>query len=189
MCSISLAFSAVSTIVGFLGQRQEGKNQQAYNDYNAAISRNNAIIAENNRVFALGLANDARDRGAADAATFSAKVRRLKGQQIAVLAANGVLVEVGSALDITQETTTIGQLDALTIRSNAEREALGFDQQASNFGAQAGQFEAGANLQTLAGQNAVSTANTRALSGLLSGAGSVASKWYNFNSSGQNWLS
>ena len=186
MCSpaITIGLQAVGAVVGFLGRRQEGANQQQFNNYQAAISRNNAIIAENNRINALNLAEDARKRGGADAATFSAKVRRLQGQQKAVLAANGVLVEAGSALDITQETTNIGQLDALTIRSNAEREALGFEQQASNFGAQAAQSEAGANLQILAGQNAASAANGRALSSLLTGAGSVASKWYNFNSSG-----
>jgi hypothetical protein len=119
-----------------------------------------------------------------EAETFSGKVRQLGGQQKAVLAANGVLVESGTALDITAETAEVGQLDALTIRANAEREALGFEQQSVNFQAQAGQSTAQANLSTLAGANAASAGTGRAFSSLLTGAGSVASKWYNFNKAG-----
>jgi hypothetical protein len=176
--------SVISGVVGMIGQVQQGQQQKAQFDYQAQIQQNNAIIANNNAITAQRFAEDARKRGAMEAETFSGKVRQLGGQQKAVLAANGVLVESGTALDITAETAEVGQLDALTIRANAEREALGFEQQSVNFQAQAGQSTAQANLSTLAGANAASAGTGRAFSSLLTGAGSVASKWYNFNKAG-----
>jgi hypothetical protein len=186
MCSpaISIGLQVVGAVTSFLGARQEGQQQQNQANYQAAIARNNAQIAQNNKITALRLAEDARKRGEAEAQTFSERVRRLQGTQRATLAANGVLVDSGSALDITQETAETGQLDALTIRSNAEREALGFQNQAVNFEAQSINQQAQANLNVMAGNNAVASANRRGLSSLLTGAGSVASKWNTFNQAG-----
>lgn len=191
MCSpaIAMGMKVVGAVVGMVGQIREGQNQQNAANYQAAISRNNAIIASNNAIHARQLADDARDRGETEVLSFSERVRRLGGQQRAVLAANGVLVDTGSALDITSETAETGQLDALTIRANAEREALGFEQQANNFEAASGNQIAQANLQTMAGASAASAGNARGLSSLLTGAGSVASKWYQFNAAGVNVLS
>ena len=42
------------------------------------------------------------------------------------MAANGVDLSSGSPLDILGDTAMYGELDALTIRSNAEREAYGY---------------------------------------------------------------
>lgn len=173
-----------SAVTGFIGAQQEGAQQQKQAEYQAAIQRNNAIIANQNANVALDYAKDARLRGDMEAEQFSGKVRQLEGQQKAVLAANGVQVGAGTALDITAETKQIGQLDALTIRSNSEREALGFENQAVNFQAQSQNQAASANLSSFAGANAASAANGRAFSSLLSGAGSVAGKWYNFNQAG-----
>jgi hypothetical protein len=53
-------------------------------------------------------------------------------------AASGVLVDEGSPLAILQDTAIQGELDALTIRSNAAQEAWSFRTQAGGFTAQAG---------------------------------------------------
>jgi len=80
-------------------------------------------------------------------------------------------------LDVVLDTAELGELDALTIRSNAEREAYGFRVQASNFGAEAG-------LTQMAGEAKAQAAKISSFSTVLSGAGSVASKWYGFKQEG-----
>lgn len=63
------------------------------------------------------------------------KGKKTVGAQRAALAAQGIRLDVGSARDIQQETQDITELDALTVRNNAAREALGFRTQAIATGA------------------------------------------------------
>jgi len=48
------------------------------------------------------------------------------GAQRAAMAAQGIRLDTGSALDVQQETKAISELDALTIKNNALREAFGY---------------------------------------------------------------
>lgn len=186
MCTpaISIGMQVVGAVVGAAGQSAQAQGQANMHAYQSQVAHNNAIVARNNQKIALDLAQDARVRGELEAQDFSGRVRQLAGQQRAVLAANGVQVGAGTAADIVQETHDVGQLDALTIRTNAAREALGFETRAMNFAAEAMNQNANSQLQNMAAQNAASAGNQRALSSLLTGAGSVASKWYSFNSAG-----
>ena len=164
LTAISIASTVASTGMQIIGQGQQAKAQQASYNYQAAVARNNQIIAERQ-------AADARARGAEAERQQRIKTQQLIGRQRAVLAGNGVVVDQGSALDITTDTAGIGEQDALTVRANAEREALGFEAQGMNFGAQAG-------------LNAFSAANSSATMGqigtALGGLGTVADKWYRF---------
>jgi len=164
LTAISIASTVASTGLQIVGQGQQAKAQQASHEYQAAVARNNQIIAQRQ-------ADDARARGAEAERQQRIKTQQLIGRQRAVLAANGVVVDQGSALDITTDTTGIGEQDALTVRANAEREALGFEAQGMNFGAQAG-------------LNSFSAANSSATLGqvgtALGGLGTVADKWYRF---------
>ncbi len=80
----------------------------------------------------------------------------------------------GSALDILGDTAALGELDALTIRSNAERESYEQRVVASNLKANAGMKRMGADNAIIAGKIGARTS-------LLTGAGSVASKWQNYS--------
>lgn len=62
-----------------------------------------------------------------------AKVRQMAGSQRANMAANGIDLGSGTAQDIVDETYTLGEADALTIRFNAMNEAWGYRTEASNF--------------------------------------------------------
>jgi hypothetical protein len=62
-----------------------------------------------------------------------AKVRQMVGSQRATLAANGVDLGSGTALDLIGETAEFGEADALTIRYNAAREAWGYGTNATNY--------------------------------------------------------
>lgn len=164
LAAISIASTVASTGISIIGQGQQAAASRASYEYQAAVARNNQIIAERQ-------AADSRARGAEAERQQRIKTQQLIGRQRAVLAGNGVVVDEGSALDITTDTAGIGEQDALTVRANAEREALGYETQGMNFGAQAG-------------LNSMSAANSSATLGqigtALGGAASVADKWYKF---------
>ena len=167
-----IAATVISTAMQAMSQIQAGQAAAAQADYQAGVARNNQILAER-------AAKDALERGKIAEHRQQMATQQLIGRQRAVLASSGVKTDVGSALDITVDTAGIGELDALTIRSNAEREALGFRTQGMNFQAEAG-------LAKARGASALSAGYTGAFGTLLSSGGSVASKWYSFNDKGTN---
>lgn len=71
-------------------------------------------------------AEDALLRGAEQEQQFRTQVRQLIGRQRAGYAAQGVDVGVGSPVDVAGDTAYLGELDALTARNNAMREAWGY---------------------------------------------------------------
>lgn len=166
----SLVGSALSTGVGVMGSIQQGKAAKAQADYQAAVSRNNQIIAQRR-------ADDARDRGEVEAQDRKRLTALQIGRARAEAASRGVEVGSGSALEIEVDVAGIGAEEEAIIRNNAEREALGFEAEGMNFEAEAG-------LQELSGRNAQSAARSQAFGTALTGATSVASKWYTFKSEG-----
>lgn len=163
---LSLAAGAIGTGVSIYGQMQAGKAAEAQGRYQAAVARNNKIFAER-------AADDALERGRAEEKEQAIATKQLKGRQRAALAGAGIVVDQGSALQLTTETEELGKLEQMTIRSNAEREALNFRQQGAN-------FESEAVLLETAGSNARSNSRTAAFTTALSGFGSVANKWYQY---------
>jgi hypothetical protein len=99
----------------------------------------------------------------------------LKGTQRASLAASGVDLGVGSALNIQTTTDAMGEIDANTIHSNAVRSAWGYRTQGVNQSNQA--------LMSRAASDAINP-NQAATTSLIGSAGSVASSWYQFNKAG-----
>lgn len=167
---IAVAATVIGTATTAIGQVQAANASAAQGRYQAAVDRNNAITAQR-------LADDARARGEVDARTRRTQLAQVEGRQRASLAANGVLIDEGSALDIVSDTAALAELDALTIRSNAEREALGFETQGVN-------FQSSAALAEIRADQATSSIPLTVGSTLLTGAGSVAGKWYDFNQTG-----
>jgi type II secretory pathway pseudopilin PulG len=154
-----------STAVAVTSSVQQGKAQQAQANYQAAVNRNNAQIAQNN-------ANLERQQGIEDARAHRIKTLANVGKQQAGMAANGLDITQGTALDVIEDTAAIGELDAMTAQWNQERKALSYEAQGNNFVNQA-------NLDEFGGRNAyqagVMGAISAGLSGLSSTAGSVAS--------------
>ena len=89
------------------------------------ISRTNARMSEMQ-------ARDALRRGKEAEAASRQRTSKLIGSQRAALAAQGIRLDFGSALDVQQEAADIGELDALAIRTNAAREAFGYRAEALN---------------------------------------------------------
>jgi len=163
---------AVSGIVGGVSSYQQGKAQQAQYNYQAQVAQRNAKIAQAN-------ADQKRQEGIEEARQQRIKTLQAVGSQRAAMAANGIDVSSGTALDVIEDTAATGELDALTTRYNYETQALAYEQQADNYNNQS-------SLDLLAGQNAYKSGMINAVNtGLkgLSDSTSVASKWYGGESS------
>ncbi|WP_332774437.1 hypothetical protein [Pseudomonas sp. ESBL1] len=115
MCAVAaIPFIAMgaSALMGAQQAQQQGAATAAANLQNAA--------------FAGEAANDAIKRGEFEADQSRIDTRNMIGAQRAGFAANGVDVNSGSAADIQDDTAALGELDALTIKNNAAREAWGY---------------------------------------------------------------
>lgn len=82
-------------------------------------------------------ADDSIRRGDNEAAQVKKQAKQMVGSQRAALAAQGIEVDSGTAADIQADTQDMGEIDAMTVKNNAWREAWGFKQQALNSSGQA----------------------------------------------------
>ena len=131
MCVQALAglapiFSALSTGVSVVGTLVGAKAQANAANAQAQQAENNKIIAQRN-------AEDSRNRGVVAQQDNQLKTRARIGMQKNALSERSIEVSSGSALEILSDTAMTGKLDELTIRSNYEKEAIGYETQAYNF--------------------------------------------------------
>jgi len=157
---ISVGLAAAGTVVTAVGQVQAGKAARKQSEFNAQVSRNNAILAERQ-------ASDSLRRGRLSERQKRLQLAKLSGSQRAAFAANNVAINQGSPLDVLEFGAEQGELEALSIRSAAERQAVGFRARAGNLEAEASLFEAAGRQQETAGFFA-------AASTILSGASKTA---------------
>lgn len=121
-----LALGAIGTGLSAYSsyQNQEAANDAA--DYQTKIAQYNAGIAENQ-------AQDAEHRGEIEEKQHRLRVSQFKGSQRAKAAGSGVMVDLGSTMDVLDDTDYFAEQDAMTIRENAAREAYGYRAQAQNY--------------------------------------------------------
>jgi hypothetical protein len=160
---MAAAIGIIGGVVSAMGAIQQGKAQADAANYQAQVARNNEIIA-------LQQAAYTRQEGAAKAQQQDLQSAQLIGKQKATLGASGVDIESGSPLEIQASQASLARLDALTVQSNAERKAWGFDVEATNQKAQAGLYH-------MQAANAKKAATLAAFSSLLGGFGKFAGKW------------
>jgi hypothetical protein len=123
MCNpalIGVAIAVVGAGVGAYSSIEQGK---------AA-----AAVAKDNERVSRWQAKDALLRGQVEESRYRRRLAQFKGMQRTRLAASGVVLDQGSALDVLEDTAAEGEFNALTIRANAEREAYGFTTAAAQFG-------------------------------------------------------
>jgi hypothetical protein len=101
-------------------------------------------------------AADALARGTEETFRIGAAARQLTGSQRVSQAAGGVDIASGSAADVISSDARLAELDILTVKNNAEREARGLQQQ--------GEFA------RMGGKNAAAGYRNRAYGTLLGGA-------------------
>lgn len=167
---ISIVATVLTTAIGAVGSIMQGNQQAGTASYQQQVAKNNAILAQRNAAAALQ-AGDVREQ---------AKRREtagIIGAQRAAYAAHGVDVNVGSPVDVQASTAELGELDALTIRNNAAREAYGYQIQKGNATAEAGLFGQQASGDELAGW-------VGSIGSLIGGASSVGDKWLKYQGAG-----
>ena len=176
----ALATMAVATVAGVAGgvvsgvsQYQQGKAHQAQYNYQAKVAEENAKIAQEN-------ANVQRQQGIEEARLQRLKTASVIGSQKTAMAANGVDITQGTAVDVISDTAAMGELDALQTQYNYETKARAYEVESGNFKNQA-------NLDRISGQNAYSAGKMNALATGVNTLGQVtnqnidiATKWLSF---------
>ena len=157
MCALGPALLLGGTLIGAAGQIQEARATASANKFNAQVAEMNANLAERR-------SRDAIERGAQEEQRKRQEVAQIKGKQIAAMAANGVDLTFGSPLDTIVDTAVLGELDALTIRTNAYREAYEHRVDAVN-------KRADASMSRAAAKNAATAGYIGAAGTVLTGAG------------------
>lgn len=168
--AIAIGATVIGTGVSAFGAIQQGQAAKDQANYQAQVAENNAILAQR-------AADDERAIGREEERRQRIITEQQIGEARAMFAGQGVLVDEGTALDLTSDIAEIGELDALTIRSNAERRAMALEAEGANFQGEASLARArGRNLETASFINFGST--------LLTGGGRVADKWYVYDKEG-----
>lgn len=167
---LSLGATALSTGMGVIGQISQQQAQQQAASANAAQAVYQSQVAAQNRTLMDQRAADAKQRGQVAEENRRRLMQQQLGEQTARLAAQGTDL-YGSPLDILGDTRAAGELDALTIRANAAREAYGYQAQGLGYGNQS-------TLESTRAANSVYTPNYLGAGGsLLAGASTLAERW------------
>lgn len=165
MCVVALpaiaAYAALATAAVGAGASAYSSIQQG--NYQAAVAKNNQLIADNN-------ARNAQQAGIAAVTASQLKSAQEVANARARAGGAGIDPNFGSPVDLQSDTAKLGALDALTIKSNYEKVAAGYQSQANVYGADA-------QMDKIAGQNS-------AVGSILSGASSVGSKYADYRSVG-----
>lgn len=159
----SLAASVIGAGMSAYGAIQQGQAARKQAEYQAAVSRNNALLAERQ-------AQDAEQRGKVAEDAQREKIAGLLGTQRAMLAGTGFDLGDDTSASLLGDTAAAGELDALTIRNNAAREAYGYRTRGMN-------FNADADLSLARGRAAENAGYLSAAGTVLSSAGTVAGRW------------
>lgn len=149
--------------VAAYGAYEQGQAGKKAGDYQAAVARNNSIIANQN-------ADAAGRAGYAQAEAASMRTAQAVGRSKAIAGASGVNVDAGSPLAVQGDVARLGMLDALTIKSNAGRAAYGYKVQGMSYDAQG-------TLDQMMGKNSERAGELGATSSIIGGASSVSDKW------------
>jgi len=125
MTGLMLAGAAIKTIGGIKAgnaMARAGEKQQEAANSQAELSDFNAQVADLQ-------ATDAIARGEQEEARFRTLIAGAIGSQRVGFAAANIDVGFGSAVDVQADAAMLGELDALTIKTNAKREAWGYQVQ------------------------------------------------------------
>lgn len=155
--------SVAGTILSAFGANQTGKATAAQYQYQAGVAKAKQAIDLQNRDYALAT-------GDVQAENYGLHARNVMGKIRAGQGASGIDVGGASAVAVRQGQQMTTDRDLAQIRNNAARVAYGHEVEAAFDEAQSGAYlSASANVKKATGLNVAAS--------LLSGAGSVSSKW------------
>ena len=151
---VGAAASVAGAGMDAMGAARSGEAASEAAGYNAQVQTQQAQIENQNATWAA-------QAGEAQAGAQQQKTRAQVGAIKAAEAADNLDVNSGSAVDVRSSAAALGELSALNIRSNAAKQAYGYqtqswsdqaqanlDQADAAYSAQAGEIGAGADLLT-----------------------------------------
>lgn len=153
--------------------RKVGIAQQEAAESQAELSELNALLAEQQ-------ADDATRRGFEAENRFRSEVRGIVGSNRAVFAGGNIDLTSGTPLAVERDVRRLGELDKLTIRTNAARESWGFKTQAFDLRRRAIIARKEGAFAAEAGRANATSAYIGAASTLAGGAGSLLMARYGF---------
>lgn len=162
--AVPIGLMTAGAAVQAMGVKQESDAQQGLASYNRQVANNNQTIAN-------AQSKDILDTGRIDEETQRYVTAQRLGEARAGAAARGVDVNQGSAVDIQSNLAATGEQEALTIRSNAAKQALAARQQAQYFGQQK-------DLQSMQRKQAGIAGQYGVANSILGGATAVSNRWY-----------
>ncbi|WP_289296350.1 hypothetical protein [uncultured Reyranella sp.] len=171
--AITLGLSAVGTGMGVMGQISQQNAQAQAASAAQAQAVYQAQVARQNEELMRRQAADAIQRGQVAEQNRRSLMQQQIGQQTAALAGQGTDF-TGTETDILGDTRAAGELDALTIRANADREAYAYRLQGLGLANEA-------TLQSARAANSTySPSYLGAGASLLAGASTLSDKWRRF---------
>ncbi len=167
----ALALTAIGLGLNIYGQVRAGREARRVGEAQQRAAESEAGLLDYNAQVADLQAQDAVERGREEESRFRTGVRGIIGAQRAEIAASGTDVGFGSAVDVQEDAAFLGELDALTIRNNAAREAWGYKVQAHDIRQRARITRQEGRELARAGREAQTQAKIGAVStGILTGA-------------------
>lgn len=157
----AIALGAASGGLSLKGAADEASALRKQGDYQKDMYDFNSKIAQLQ-------AEDAIRRGDREAVRYEKKGQQAIGASRAALAAQGVDVSSGSALDVQTDIAEQAAVGAVTIRNNAWREAWGYKVQAESY-SQKGFMEREAAQEKAKATMLTGVANTLAIGGKMAG--------------------
>jgi hypothetical protein len=124
--ALPAVIAAGSLVTSVAGAGMSAYSQAQSADYNAAVARNNQVIMNRNASIALQQGTVAEEN---QRLKTGSTIGAMESQQ----AASGVNPNSGSALNVRSSAAETGELDALTIRSNANMQNWNFKNQANEY--------------------------------------------------------
>lgn len=185
------AFTAIaiatlaSTAISAYAQHKQGQAMKKAGEKQQEASESQAQLADYNAAVADLQAEDALERGTEEESHFRTQVRGAIGTQRANIAAGNVDVGFGSAVDVQADAAFLGELDALTIRTNAAREAWGMKVQGEDLRKRAEIARKEGVYLEAAGRQGQSAARWATAGTIIGGGASLLQAKYGFDRAGR----
>jgi hypothetical protein len=165
----------IGAIVSAVGKHKAANAAKAAGVAQSEVDESQAQLSDYNAEVADQQAQDAIDRGTLEANKIRTAVRGMIGAQTTAFAGSGAGVDVGfgSAVDVAADTARLGELDALTTMTNAQRSAWGYKVEAEDQRRAAAIQRQGGKMAIATGKANASADNWNAGGTLLTTAGSL----------------
>lgn len=180
----AIAASVIGTGVSAYGAYQQGQAASTQARYQQQIAVINQQTATRNQALANRNAAYTEAAGARAVDDRARQIRGVIGSQRAAQAANGLIINEGSALDLQEDTAMLGGLAINEVRDDAGRRASGFRIQGLNAQDEARAASARGQAYAAAADSASTAGWLGATSSILTGASNTFGRWSDMQRTG-----